>query len=122
MSAKFIHYNKLVKLKEPKLLEKIKGFIEANLERTVTTEDLSNYLGLSSSYVSHVIKSNLKVSFTEYLITRRLEKAKELLEQSSFRINEIATQIGFQDQNYFAKVFKKHEGITASEFRNNSKK
>jgi AraC-like DNA-binding protein len=116
MSAKYIHSQKLVKLKEPQLLEKIISFVEEYFNKPITIEDISKQFKFSSSYLRHIIKSNFKMSFTEYLMIKRIEKAKDLLEHGNIKINEVASQVGFQEQNYFSRVFKKHSGISPTEF------
>jgi len=87
MSAKYIHFSKLVSLKEPQLLENIKTFIEKNINKPITVHDLSSYLSLSCSHLSHVIKDSFDMSFTQYLISRRIDHAKRFLQESSFKIH-----------------------------------
>jgi len=118
MSAKFIHLSRLFKLKEPTLLEKIKNYTEANLDKDIKVSDLARELNLSSSYLRHLIKSHIKVPFTQYLLNKRIEKAKEMLERSDLSVKEISRKAGFNDQNYFARVFKKQTGMTATDYRN----
>lgn len=62
ISAKYIHSSKIAKLKEPQLIEKIQSFTEQNLSRNVNVNDLSNYLNLSVSHLSHIIKANCCVT------------------------------------------------------------
>lgn len=119
--AKYIHLSKLVNVRQPMLLEKIKNFIDNNLHNNITISDLSTSLNLSRSYLSHVIKASLNTSLTKYIIDRRLEKAKSLLEQTDLKISDIAVSTGFQDQNYFARIFKRHYGVSATEHRTKSK-
>jgi AraC-like DNA-binding protein len=121
ISSKYIHLEKLAKLKEPQLVEKIKGFVDSNLGNAVTINDLSKNLKLSSSYLSHIMNDKFNLSFTEYLTAKRLEKAKQLLESSSLKVHEIACTVGFQDQNYFARIFKKHTGTSSIEYRKTNK-
>jgi len=121
MSAKFIHLSRFFKLREPALLERIKSYTDANLDRDIKVSDLARELNLSSSYLRHLIKSNMNVSFTQYLLDKRIEKAIELLENSDLKIRDISLKTGFNDQNYFARVFRKRTGITATEYRNKRK-
>ena len=53
----------------------------------------------------------------EYLAKRRIQKAKLMLVQDKYTVNEIAQIVGYNDCSYFCSVFKKHEGISPAEFR-----
>jgi YesN/AraC family two-component response regulator len=55
--------------------------------------------------------------FTNYLNTVRVEKSKELLKTSIFKVNEIAEKVGYVNQIYFTRIFKKATGLTPLEFR-----
>jgi two-component system response regulator YesN len=72
---------------------------------------------VSPSYFSRVFKQEMGVSFVLYLTQLRLEKAKELLADARFKTYEIALQIGYEDYPHFAKVFKKHTGVSPTDYR-----
>ena len=57
----------------------------------------------------------------EYLIRRRMERARELLKNESYKIQEVASQTGYSNQRYFASCFKKYYGYTPTEYRNRLK-
>ncbi|MEG0501781.1 MAG: helix-turn-helix transcriptional regulator, partial [Cellulosilyticaceae bacterium] len=57
-------------------------------------------------------------NFREYIIDIRLEKAKEMIRNTELTIKEIGINIGYEDPNYFTKIFRKKIGITPSEYRN----
>ncbi|MDF2921672.1 MAG: hypothetical protein K0R57_586 [Paenibacillaceae bacterium] len=88
-------------------------YAEANL----SLETVSQFAGLSSSYLGKLFKSTVEMSFSEYLSSTRLEKARELLlttEETAFRISE---SVGMYNVSYFTTLFKKKYGVTPSMYR-----
>jgi len=74
-------------------------------------------LQLSPQHLSRLFSEQTGASFTDYLLDLRLEKAKELLLSSTKSIKEICFEVGFQDPNYFSKMFKKRVGLPPSEYK-----
>ena len=72
---------------------------------------------LHPSYFSTVFKNAAGLSFKEYLNKVRIEESKILLQNTDFSIIDIAVAVGFEDQSYFSKVFKKYTGTTPKQFR-----
>ena len=62
----------------------------------------------------------MKQTFIEYVTAARMEKAKELLRTTTLRSSQIAPQIGYKDAHYFSFVFRKTQGMTPREYRQNS--
>ena len=79
-------------------------------------------LGISEVYVSKLFKNRVGTNLSEYIYTLRVNKAKELLENSYMNNNEIATQSGFGNTRSFLRMFKKYAGDTPAEYRKKSKK
>lgn len=80
--------------------------------------NLADSLHLSLSYLSTVFKNATGQNISSCLSAKRLEKAKESLKDLSIPIKDVCDACGYDDPRYFAKVFKKHTGMTPSEFRN----
>ena len=59
------------------------------------------------------------MSFSKYLTSKRIQKAKELLEDDRLSVEQIAEMVGYRDYFYFTKVFKKTEGVSPSSYRKN---
>ncbi|MEE1224022.1 MAG: AraC family transcriptional regulator [Clostridia bacterium] len=72
---------------------------------------------VSDSHLSRVFKSSTGKRFTEYLIYKRVEKAKELLVSSQHKVNDISALVGYDNQISFMRIFKKYTGVTPSEYR-----
>jgi len=78
---------------------------------------MSERFYLSREYISRRFKQRFSVNLSDYIQTIRLNRAKELLSETEARIYEIALEVGYQDDKYFRKVFKKQFGMTPNEFR-----
>ncbi|WP_432403209.1 response regulator transcription factor [Wukongibacter sp. M2B1] len=94
------------------------NYIEKNYHRGVTLEDVADYVNLSTSYLSKLFKKELNINISKYITGRRVERAKEILENTDMPVLNIAVDLGYNESNYFSKVFKKVVGMTPSEYRN----
>ena len=103
-----------------RLMKKMLGYIEQHMARTITTDELANYLGMSSSTFFRFLKKNTRHGFSEFLQEYRVNRiVHELNSNSRDSIMDIASRYGFVSQSYFYKVFKKYKGITPQEYREN---
>jgi two-component system, response regulator YesN len=100
-----------------KLLNQIKLFVDSHYQQDLSQSMLSEHLGLSASYVSSIFKEVTGLNFADYVNSRRIEQAKDLLRLSDESIVEIADKVGFSNSNTFIRVFKRHEGITPGQYR-----
>ena len=96
---------------------KSKNILQANFDRDVKLQEISEHFYISREYISRKFKQEFNVNISDYIVKFRLKKAKSLLKNSQLKIYEIANIIGYQDDKYFRKVFKKVEGITPNEYR-----
>ncbi len=90
-------------------------------KRDLSMEALARELLMSRSQLHRKIKQLTAMSITQYINHIKLEKAKQLLLHSSLSVSEIAYEVDFEDPKYFSRVFKKAEGKTPSDFRENLK-
>ncbi len=93
------------------------NYIEDNYKDELFLDNLAETFGTTPKYLSKLIKTHLGVTFLAYLSNLRVNKAKELLTESSKNINEIYTEVGFNNRNSFTATFKKIVGLTPSEYR-----
>ncbi len=89
-------------------------------------EDLSlpkvaREVAIHKDYLSKLFKKETGIGFSDYINLHRIKKARELLETTSMRSYEIARRVGFQDETYFCRVFKKIMGMGANEYRRKEK-
>jgi two-component system response regulator YesN len=86
-------------------------------ERNLSVQKVAASLSISASYLSKLVKRYLDRSVVDYLIDYRMERAKELLATSDLMTYEIAEATGYPDARYFSSTFKRHIGVTPTEFR-----
>jgi len=103
--------------KQPELL-KLLDFIEKKISEEISIADLSKIANASRSSIFRLFKKHLEYSPVNWILKRKVERAKELLCKTSLRIGEIGAALSIDDPYYFSKVFKKFTGVTAREFRN----
>lgn len=92
-------------------------YISERYSYGITVEDIADYIGVSRSYMFRIFQKLLKMSPKEYLSEYRLQKASQLLKESELPISAVAKSVGFEDNLYFSKVFKKYKGKTPSEYK-----
>lgn len=106
-----------------RLIHKSVKFIEANYRREdLYTPDLAEMSGIGETYYRSIFLSVFQVPPAKYIQNYRIEKAKELLVNSSGSIEDVATAVGFANSSYFCKVFKSTTGLTPTEFASKAKK
>ncbi len=77
---------------------------------------VSEKLNVSDSYLMHMFKDQLGITFNKILIDTRIREAKMLLKSGEYRVKEVAYKVGFNDEKYFTMIFKKQTGLTPSEY------
>ena len=80
-------------------------------------QDVAGEVHMSQSHFSTLFSQETGLTFTQYLTALRIGKAKELLSTTSLRASQIAREVGYNDAHYFSYIFKKHTGVTPSEYR-----
>lgn len=92
-------------------------FIESHYGERLTIGMIADRACLSASRLSHIAKQELGMTLTEYLSKVRTDRAKALLIDRDIPLSQIALEVGYPDQSYFTKVFKRVEGCTPKAFR-----
>jgi YesN/AraC family two-component response regulator len=96
----------------------IRSFIDENYNTSITLDLLSNHFYINKTYLAEIFKEQYGVGVNEYLIEKRITKAKEMLRFTEMTMDEIAEAIGVNGAPYFSRMFKKTEGISPREWRN----
>ncbi|WP_051531525.1 response regulator transcription factor [Clostridiisalibacter paucivorans] len=96
-------------------------YIQNNFQGSMTLNDVANHVNLSTSYLSKLFKKELGMNFTVFLTDCRMERAKQLLEDTDDPIINISMELGYNESNYFSKVFRKKYGETPSKYRDRKK-
>ena len=99
------------------LIYKIQKYVNDNYTENISLKEVSEKLNMSYNYLSYLFNNEMDMKFKDYLRKIRINKSIELLEISDYEINRIALDVGFANQSYFTKVFKKETGITPKKYR-----
>lgn len=102
------------------IAEQAKKIIMENYNGEISQEEVAKRLHISSSYLSRLFKELIGENFVDYVTRLKIEKSLDLLENTNMNVKEISYKLGYNDPNYFCKVFKKFTGHTPSTFRNAS--
>ncbi|MBP3382277.1 MAG: helix-turn-helix domain-containing protein [Clostridia bacterium] len=92
--------------------------IGAHYAERLTLEEMADMVYISPAYLSRVFKDETGSTFNQYLNRVRVTKAKELLRDRQLKLTDICLMVGYEDQSYFTRVFKKLEGISPGRYRN----
>ncbi|MCL2126637.1 MAG: response regulator [Treponema sp.] len=92
-------------------------YIYAHYQKEISLGSVAKEIGVSPFYLSKLLHRHTNKTCTELIAEQRIEMAKKLLLQN-YSSKEVCYQVGFNSQNYFAKIFKKFTGLTPGEFRN----
>jgi AraC-like DNA-binding protein len=98
-------------------LRKAERFIWENYTRKISLQEISAAAGLSAPYFSTIFKEEMGENLSSYLNRLRVEKARHMLAETDFTLNEIASSCGFEDQSWFSKIFKSFTGISPGKYR-----
>lgn len=99
------------------IIQKAKRYIEENLADEISVSSIAAELYITANYFSRLFKRVQGEGCNEYIVRKRIEKAKSLLEMTSLKTGKIAFMVGYHDTNYFSLAFKKHTGISPSRYR-----
>ena len=91
------------------------------VERHMSLNELAERVEMSPAYLSALFKEEVGMSYIKYLTEMRMRRAKQLLAQG-FRVNEVSDMVGYNNYRYFCDIFKKHVGVTPSEYRGSVRK
>jgi AraC family transcriptional regulator len=97
--------------------KEVLDFIEAHLDTDICLEDLAKIAGISKYYFCRLFKQAMQIPPHQYVVRRRIERAKELLKYSNLTTVEIALACGFAHQSHLSRHFKRIVGISPQKFR-----
>lgn len=113
------YYDDKERTKDVQMLyvEQAQKYIEKNYSYSITVEDVAAYVGISRSHLFRSFKLYTGKAPKEYLSEYRIEKACDLLRETELSISTIAYSVGFDNNLYFSKVFKKYRKVSPSVYR-----
>jgi two-component system response regulator YesN len=90
---------------------KVKKYIDLHYDENISLKKMADYIFISQSYLSFTFKEIININFNEYLTNVRIQKAKELLRSSKYKVYEVCEMVGYSDKKYFSELFKKYTGV-----------
>ena len=100
------------------LLKQAADYIDSHYtDETLSLNQVAQKINISANYLSAVFSQEMGATFTEYVTSKRMEKARELLRATDKRSGEIAFAVGYRDPHYFSFIFKKTQGCTPRDYR-----
>lgn len=100
-------------------VQMIIDYTEKNYQNNISIQELADHCFINANYASQIFKQEMGISFINYLTSLRMDHAIWLLTHTDSTVFLIATQVGYMDYFYFAKVFKKVVGCTPTAYRKN---
>lgn len=96
----------------------VEEFIRRNYRYDISMQDAARAVNYSETYFCKMFKQRYGRSFTAYLTEYRMREAKKMLLQPTVNVREVGEKVGYSDATYFSRVFRKHIGMSPSEYRN----
>lgn len=96
---------------------KMQQFVESNRFKDITLTMVAEYMGFSTAYCSKYIKKKTNLNFLDYVNSIHLREAEELLQTSDLSMTDVSYAAGFKSVQCFNRTFKKHRGMTPTEYR-----
>lgn len=110
-------YNSRPNIPGVRYLSAAASYIAEHYSENISLQDAADAADISPSYLSHLFRQGLSVTFTDYLSSVRIDAAKELLKSTNLTVTEIAGKVGYEDLNYFIRTFKKTVGMSPGQYR-----
>ena len=104
-------------LEDNKPIRDAKQYIKKQYKKSITLEIVSEYIGFNATYFSSLFKKETGITFSEYLTSVRMEKAKELLKETNMSVSSICEEVGYNDYKNFTKGFNKYTNLKPNEYR-----
>jgi two-component system response regulator YesN len=99
------------------LIQRVLDYIEEHYVEGVSLENVASYMNLSKHYLSTLFKKETGENMTTYINRKKIERAKVLLMNPEYRIQDVVEKVGFSNQQYFSKMFKRITGMTVMEYK-----
>lgn len=112
-------YNKHKIIIEKFTIRKIKEYIHVHIFENISISKIAQQVYLNPSYLSRMFKKETKESISEYILKKKMDKAKELLMDPKYKVYQVGEMIGYKDVRHFYSIFRRFNKLTPQEYRNN---
>ncbi|MBR4514200.1 MAG: helix-turn-helix domain-containing protein [Lachnospiraceae bacterium] len=92
-------------------------YIYDNLHAKITVEELAKLVDLNPNYLSRLFKKEVGATISSYIRTQKIETAKNMLRFSDYKPAQISAILAFPSQSYFTEIFRKHTGLTPTDYK-----
>ncbi|QGH36801.1 response regulator [Gracilibacillus salitolerans] len=92
-------------------------YMEIKLDQSVSLQEVADHVHVNPSYLSEMLRKETGASYVEFITELRMSKAVELLVHTPAKVKEVSNQVGYSDWKYFTSQFKKHFGLTPTQYR-----
>lgn len=100
------------------LIQNMCSYILLNIENSdINLKNIAEKFYVNKTYLSHIFKIEMGISFVDYVTFIKMERAKNILRKSDIKIYELANRLGYDDAEYFSKIFKKNTGVSAISYK-----
>ena len=99
------------------VIQRATEYMKSHMDEDIGLVRVAEEVGISPSYLSTLFTQNLNLGFVDYLNQIRIEAACSYMHDERKKVYEIAFMVGFHDEKYFSRVFRKQTGKTPSEYR-----
>jgi len=98
-------------------VRKVREYVDDHLTDTLSIKDLADLCGCSPGHLNRVFRATVGLPIYRFVIERRIEHARSLLQADNMSLVEVAISCGFANQSHFSTAFRRHVGFTPGEFR-----
>ncbi len=99
------------------LTEQVRNYVDAHISEEISREDIARFTFLNEDYLSRIFSKEQGIPLSQYILTRRIERAKEFLRIPDMPISEVAEKSGMGSFAYFSRQFRNRTGMSPSEYR-----
>ena len=98
-------------------LSSVKVYLDEHYTEKIVLDDLAEKFFINKFYLSKIFRETYGTTINNYLISKRITRAKQLLRFTDMTVEEVGVAVGLEDANYFSRMFRKVEGISPREYR-----
>lgn len=99
------------------LIQKVCKYLEAHYNENISLDEAASMIGFSPFYFTKLMREHMNMSYVDYITAIRIEKAKQLLETTEMAVKDVGMTVGYENANYFTRVFKRIVGTAPNQYK-----